>query len=52
VSLTPVDSLRFDAAGLLLQTAAGAPGGRIVIANRLNQRDTLMVSAAGVCYQP
>ena len=52
VTLTPVDSLRFDAAGLLLQTAAGAPGGRIVLANRLNRRDTLMVSAAGVCYQP
>ena len=52
VSLTPVDSLRFDSAGMLLQTAAGAPGGLIVITNRLNRRDTLMVSAAGVCYQP
>jgi prepilin-type N-terminal cleavage/methylation domain-containing protein len=52
VSLTPVDSLRFDPSGLLLQTAAGNPGGRIVIANRLNRRDTLLVSSAGVCYQP
>ena len=52
VTLTPVDSLRFDPAGLLLQTAAGSPGGRIVLANRLNRRDTLMVSSAGVCYQP
>jgi len=52
VSLTPVDSIRFDPSGLLLQTAAGSPGGRIVIANRLNYRDTLLVSAAGVCYQP
>jgi prepilin-type N-terminal cleavage/methylation domain-containing protein len=52
VSLTPVDSLRFDPSGLLLQTAAGSPGGRIVIANRLNRRDTLLVSSTGVCYQP
>ena len=52
VSLTPVDSLRFDAAGLLLQTAAGTPGGLMILSNRANRRDTLMVSAAGVCYQP
>src|SRR5262245_15611369 len=52
VTLTPIDSLRFDTAGLLLLTAAGTPGGRIVMANRLNRRDTLLVSAAGVCYQP
>jgi len=52
VSLTPVDSLRFDVSGLLLQTAAANTGGRIVLANRLNRRDTLMVSSAGVCYQP
>jgi len=52
VSLTPVDSLRFDSAGLLLPTASGSPGGRIVLSNRLNRRDTLLVSAAGVCYQP
>jgi len=52
VVLTPVDSLRFDAAGLLLQTAAGNPGGRMILSNRANRRDTLMVSAAGVCYQP
>jgi prepilin-type N-terminal cleavage/methylation domain-containing protein len=52
VSLTPVDSLRFDAGGLLLLTAAGNPGGSIVLSNRLNRRDTLLVSSAGVCYQP
>jgi prepilin-type N-terminal cleavage/methylation domain-containing protein len=52
VTLTPVDSLRFDAAGLLLQTAAGTPGGLMILSNRANRRDTLMVSAAGVCYQP
>jgi len=52
VSLTPVDSLRFDSGGLLLRTAAGSPGGRIVLSNRLNRRDTLLVSAIGVCYQP
>ena len=52
VSLTPVDSLRFDSGGLLLLTASGNPGGRIVLSNRLNRRDTLLVSAVGVCYQP
>jgi prepilin-type N-terminal cleavage/methylation domain-containing protein len=52
VSLTPVDSLRFEASGLLLLTSAASSGGRIVIANRLNRRDTLFVSSAGVCYQP
>ena len=49
VTLTPTDSLSFDTAGLL---RSGTTGGRIIIANRLNRRDTLMVSAAGVCYQP
>jgi len=49
VSLTPTDSIAFDTAGLL---RSGTTGGRITIANRLNRRDTLMVSAAGVCYQP
>jgi prepilin-type N-terminal cleavage/methylation domain-containing protein len=49
VSLTPVDSIAFDVSGLL---RSGTNGGRIVIANRLNRRDTLLVSAAGVCYQP
>ena len=48
VSLAPVDSLKFDVSGLLLS----GTGGRIVLANRLNRRDTLMVSSAGVCYQP
>jgi hypothetical protein len=52
VSLTPVDSLKFDVSGLLMPPAVGTPGGRITIANSLNRRDTLMVSAAGVCYQP
>ena len=49
VTLTPVDSLKFDVSGLLF---AGNTGGRITLANRINRRDTLMVSAAGVCYQP
>jgi hypothetical protein len=49
VSLTPVDSLRFEPSGLLLP---GTQGGRIILANRVNRRDTLMVSTAGVCYQP
>jgi prepilin-type N-terminal cleavage/methylation domain-containing protein len=49
VVLTPVDSIVFDTAGLL---RSGTTGGRITVANRLNRRDTLMVSAAGVCYQP
>lgn len=49
VSLTPVDQLQFDVSGLL---QAGTLGGRLVIANRANRRDTLMVSTAGVCYQP
>ena len=52
VTLTPVDSLKFDISGLLRPATAGSPGGRIVLANRLNRRDTLLVSAAGVCYQP
>ena len=52
VSLIPLDSLRFDSGGLLLLTAAGTPGGSIVLSNRLNRRDTLLVSAVGVCYQP
>jgi prepilin-type N-terminal cleavage/methylation domain-containing protein len=52
VSLAPVDSLRFDSAGQLLLTAAGTPGGRLVLSNRLNRRDTLLVSAVGVCFQP
>ena len=49
VTLTPTDSLKFDVSGLLF---AGTTGGRITLANSLNRRDTLMVSAAGVCYQP
>ena len=52
VSLTPVDSLRFNSGGLLVLTAAGSPGGRIVLSNRWNRQDTLVVSAVGVCYQP
>jgi prepilin-type N-terminal cleavage/methylation domain-containing protein len=49
VSLTPVDQLLFDVSGVL---QPGTLGGRLVLANRLNRRDTLMVSAAGVCFQP
>ena len=49
VSLTPIDSLRFEPSGLLLP---GTTGGRLTFANRLNRLDTLMISAAGVCYRP
>jgi len=52
VSLTPTDSLRFEPSGLLLPVTVGSPGGRLTFANRLNRLDTLMVSAAGVCYRP
>lgn len=48
VNMTPVDSLTFDFSGLLWN----GTGGRIVIANRLDLRDTLLVSAAGVCFEP
>ena len=48
VSMTPVDSLTFDFSGLLWN----GTGGQIVIANRLDLRDTLLVSAAGVCFEP
>src|SRR5262249_50920164 len=49
VSLTPVDSLVFDISGAL---RPGPTGGRRVSPNKLNRRDTLQVSAAGVCYRP
>jgi type IV fimbrial biogenesis protein FimT len=49
VSLTPVNQLQFDLSGLL---QSGTLGGRLILANRANRRDTLMVSTAGVCYQP
>jgi prepilin-type N-terminal cleavage/methylation domain-containing protein len=49
VTLAPVDSLKFDVSGLLF---SGSTGGRLVLANRLNRRDTLLVSATGACYQP
>jgi prepilin-type N-terminal cleavage/methylation domain-containing protein len=48
VDMSPVDSLTFDLSGLLWN----GTGGRIVIANRLDLRDTLLVSAAGVCFEP
>jgi prepilin-type N-terminal cleavage/methylation domain-containing protein len=48
VDMAPVDSLTFDFSGLLWN----GTGGRIVIANRLDLRDTLLVSAAGVCFEP
>jgi hypothetical protein len=48
VNMTPMDSLTFDFSGLLWN----GTGGRIVIANRLDLRDTLLVSAAGVCFEP
>lgn len=47
VSLTPTDSLIFDATGILYP---GTSGGSLVIAGR-GRADTLLVSAAGAVYQ-
>ena len=49
VTMLPVDSLTFDISGIL---RPGTQGGRIIMGNSLGRRDTLMVSAAGVCYRP
>lgn len=49
VSLQPVDSLVFDMSGLL---RAGTSGGRLVLVTPRGRRDTLMVSVAGMVYQP
>ena len=47
--ITQVDSLTFDISGTL---KLGSGGGTLVFANALGQRDTLAVSAAGICYRP
>ena len=44
-----VDTLTFDISGTL---KLGSGGGMLIFANRLNRRDTLAVSAAGICYRP
>ena len=46
---TQVDSLTFDISGAL---KLGSGGGTLIVANALGQRDTLAVSAAGICYRP
>ena len=49
-SLTPINEIDFDMAGLLEPTGLG---GRLILQNGSNGRkDTLMVSTAGVCYRP
>ena len=49
ITLTPINTLTFDMAGLL-KTGLG---GQLILMNPSNgRRDTLMVSTAGVCYRP
>ena len=49
VSLSPVDTLNFDISGILWP---GHQGGTLILSNNRGQRDTLVVSAAGIAYQP
>ena len=49
VSLAPTDSLAFDISGIL---RPGTQGGMLAFSNNRNRRDTLIVSAAGICYRP
>ncbi len=49
VALTPVDTLAFDISGIL---TPGHTGGKIVIQNAVQRRDSVMVSAAGIVYRP
>lgn len=44
-----VDSLTFDISGTL---KPGCDGGLLIFDNRQGRRDTLAVSAAGICYRP
>jgi prepilin-type N-terminal cleavage/methylation domain-containing protein len=46
---TQVDTLTFDISGTL---KLGIGGGTLIFANALGQRDTLAVSASGICYRP
>ncbi|MFM7231429.1 MAG: GspH/FimT family pseudopilin [bacterium] len=43
------DTVTFDISGTL---KLGTQGGLLVVANRLGARDTLAISAAGICYEP
>lgn len=47
--VSQVDSLTFDISGTL---KLGTQGGTLVFSNQLGKRDTLVVSAAGICYRP
>lgn len=47
--LSQVDSLTFDISGTL---KLGTQGGTLVFSNQVGRRDTLVVSAAGICYRP
>ena len=44
-----VDTLTFDISGTL---KLGSGGGSLIFANAVGKRDTLVVSAAGICYRP
>jgi type II secretion system protein H len=48
ISLSPVDTVTFDISGILLP---GQLGGRLILRNDKNKRDTLYVSAAGLVYR-
>ncbi len=47
--ISQVDTLTFDISGTL---KLGTQGGTLVFSNPPGQRDTLVVSAAGICYRP
>lgn len=47
--VSQVDSLVFDISGTL---KLGTQGGVLYLSNAIGRRDTLAVSAAGICYRP
>lgn len=49
VALAPMDTVAFDISGILVP---GHTGGKIVVQNQRANRDSLMVSAAGIVYKP
>lgn len=49
VALNPRDTVAFDISGIL---TPGHTGGKLVVVNNVNRRDSLMVSAAGIVYKP
>lgn len=49
VAVNPRDTVAFDISGILIPSHTG---GRLVLVNALNRRDSLMVSAAGIVYKP